>query len=202
MNTFFTSDWHIGHKNVIEFDKRPFTDLDDMHSTLVRHYNKIVGPKDVCYFLGDIVLGKLPQATEVISQLNSFKIVILGNHDRGAASMRNVGFDAVLTSASLMIEGQLVTMSHCPLRGVYREDTNGMRGADGTENWHGEKKHVNYSFDNYGQFHLHGHTHKADDERIVGRQWDVGVRANAYRPVYLSHVEKWIRDTINSEKPQ
>lgn len=32
---YFTADYHIGHKNVLEFDNRPFRDLDHMHEALI-----------------------------------------------------------------------------------------------------------------------------------------------------------------------
>ncbi len=71
-----------------------------------------------------------------------------------------------------------------------------MRRCDGTENWHGENKHQNrYSFPDFGQFHLHGHIHSGPSnkkKRIDGRQMDVGVPANKYKPVSLSIVESWI----------
>ena len=57
-NTYFTSDWHVGHKNCLKFDSRPFKDLDHMHRVLINNYNSTVTNNDVCYFLGDMGLGK------------------------------------------------------------------------------------------------------------------------------------------------
>ena len=190
--TFFTSDWHVGHANVLIFDQRPFKDLSHMHRVLINNYNASVGPQDVCYFLGDMGLAKGDTLAAVIGELQGTKVLVLGNHDKGASAMRRAGFDVVVNMAALTIAGQLVTMTHCPLRGVWREDTSAMRGAAGGENWHGESRHHQFSLPDFGQYHLHGHTHKGPEARILDRQWDVGVRANAYKPVSLPQIESWI----------
>ncbi len=189
---YFTSDWHIGHANVLVFDKRPFKDLDHMHRVLINNYNATVGPEDICYFLGDIGLGKGDLVASVIQQLNGTKVCILGNHDKGANAMRRFGFDVVLNMASIEVAGQLLTMTHCPLRGVWREDVSKMTNSQPGESWHKEFKHTLFSIPDFGQYHLHGHTHKGPEERILDRQFDVGVRANGYRPVSISVIESWI----------
>ena len=39
---FYTADLHFGHQNVIEFDNRPFADVESMDSTLIRLWNERV----------------------------------------------------------------------------------------------------------------------------------------------------------------
>ena len=195
-NTFFTSDLHIGHKNCIEFDKRPFTDLDHMHRVLVNNYNSSVRPQDTCYFLGDVGLCAGDILKSVISQMNGTKVLILGNHCRGPNAMKNAGFDVVMYGASLVIAGELVTMSHCPLIGLPRENTTDMKGSKPEENWHGESRHQRfYSTADRGQYHLHGHIHSPNSGKsvkILDKQYDVGVVANSFRPVSISTIESWI----------
>ncbi len=193
--TYFSSDWHIGHANSIIYDKRPFKDLDHMHRVLVNNYNATVGTHDTCYFLGDVGFHKGDTLAKIVAELNGTKILILGNHDKGVTAMRAMGFDVVLYSASLVIANRVVTMSHCPLRGVFREKTEGMRGAAIGDNWHGEHKHGCYSVPDYGQFHLHGHIHSGpanDKPRKTHNQFDVGVVAGEYRPVNISEIESWV----------
>lgn len=194
---YFTSDWHINHAKSIEFDKRPFRDLDHMHRVLINNYNSTVGKHDICYFLGDIGFTKGTKIQEIISQLNGTKILIQGNHDKkGMQYWTSCGFSAILNSASIVIAKEVVTMSHCPLLGTFREDVEGMRGAIERENWHGEKRHSMYSLPNFGQFHLHGHIHSGphrnDKKKILGKQFDVGVVGNKYKPVNRSQIESWI----------
>ena len=40
--TFFSSDWHISHEKAIEYDKRPFKDINHMHEALIARYNATV----------------------------------------------------------------------------------------------------------------------------------------------------------------
>lgn len=193
--TFFTSDWHLGHAKSIELDSRPFTSLEHMHRVLINNYNATVPKNGICYFLGDVGLGNGEVVRDILSQLNGTKACILGNHDKGHTAMYNKGFDVVLNGAVLYIAGQRVTMSHCPLLGVYREDTSGMKGAQLNSNWHGEHKQLAYTMRDEGQFHLHGHIHSPNhgkSQKILGKQRDVGVPGNNYRPVSISEIESWI----------
>ena len=36
----YTSDLHIGHKNIIDFDHRPFSSLDEMTEKIIANRNK------------------------------------------------------------------------------------------------------------------------------------------------------------------
>lgn len=191
---YATSDWHIGHENVIKFDERPFRDLNHMHEVLVNNYNSTVTPDGLCYFLGDMGFGNRDIMHKIIQRLNGTKVLILGNHDKGVNAFYTEGFDVVMNGAKLVIGGKhVLTMSHCPLVGVWREDVTGMKGSEEGEMWHGESRHKDkYSWPDMGQFHLHGHTHKKPEERILNKQFDVGVRANGYKPVNISVIESWI----------
>lgn len=191
--TFFSSDWHCGHENVLKHDERPFKDIDHMHETLITRYNAAVPHNGICYFLGD--MGNRPDdIRKVITRLNGTKVLILGNHDKGMTSMYNIGFDVVINSASIYIGSNKVTMSHCPLLGLFREDTSQMKRSG--ELWHGETKNQRFSLKDEGQFHLHGHIHSRKDkkisQKILDRQYDVGVTANGYIPVSISTIESWI----------
>jgi calcineurin-like phosphoesterase family protein len=117
-------------------------------------------------------------------------------------AMYNIGFDVVLNSASIYIAGEEVTLSHCPLRGIPREDTTGMRNHVPGENWHGESRHRQYSLDNRNSFALHGHLHSQNiDGKMVkqNKQWDIGVVGNSYRPVSIGQVESWITNYKNGK---
>lgn len=199
---FFTSDWHIGHENSIKFDNRPFKDLQDMHTQLVKNFNKQVPNDGITYFLGDMVTHGSDITKSVISQLNGIKVLIVGNHDKNYQSCYNSGFDVVLNKATIKIGQNEVTLTHCPLRGVYRENTEGMKGVIQIENWHGESRHNQFSVEDEGQFHLHGHIHSPNSgksQKILGKQFDVGLPANNYRPVHISIIESWIDKTKNNK---
>lgn len=174
-----------------------------MHRTLIKRYNAMVPKKGVGFFAGDMG-NRTQDIASVIKHLNGTKVLILGNHDKGMNTMYNCGFDVVLWSAHFYIARQKVTMSHCPLPGIVREDTTGMRGSE-NEEWHGasRKKHQTCIVPNEGQFHLHGHIHSRKDKpvskKILGRQMDVGVTAWGYRPVSYGEIQSWIMKTLKEE---
>jgi calcineurin-like phosphoesterase family protein len=70
-----------------------------------------------------------------------------------------------------------------------------MRNSTPGEHWHKEHKHTLYSIEDTGGFHLHGHIHarKGNGKLIEdGKQRDVGVPGNQYKPVAQSQIESWI----------
>lgn len=44
--TFFTSDTHFNHANIIRFCNRPFNDVEQMNETLIANWNRVVQPED------------------------------------------------------------------------------------------------------------------------------------------------------------
>lgn len=85
-NKFFISDTHFGHEKCWSTFKRsdgsplrPFSSTEEMDETMIENWNRVVGPNDTVYHLGDVVINKkfLPQ----ISRLNGKKKLIFGNHD-------------------------------------------------------------------------------------------------------------------------
>jgi calcineurin-like phosphoesterase family protein len=83
---FLYSDPHFGHAGVCKFTRndgitklRPWTDPAEMDEELVRRYNEVVGPKDKCYFLGDVVINR--KHLKTLARLNGDKVLIRGNHD-------------------------------------------------------------------------------------------------------------------------
>ena len=80
---FFTSDLHFGHTNVITFDKRPFSSVEEMDEELIKRWNKKVGKGDLVYVLGDMIWkSSNNDAENLIRSLNGQIILIKGNHDR------------------------------------------------------------------------------------------------------------------------
>ena len=200
---WFTSDLHIGHENILKFCNRPFNSLQEMHMGLIKNFNSVVRSEDTIYFLGDVAMGHQSTLTWFLKSLNTTKLMcIKGNHDAGITSLLNSGFNAVLYNATIYIAKQRVTMSHCPLLGVKRENTEGMRGAVSGENFHGEYKHQKYSMKNEGQLHLHGHCHSVPEKRMLGKMLDVGVDAWGYKPVSFNEIDRWVQKTTAKEQKE
>ncbi len=115
MTVFVTSDTHFHHARIIDYCQRPFSDVDEMNEELVRRWNSAVKEDDVVFHLGDFSFGKLAQVKRVVAQLNGYKILILGNHDRDATVMRRSGFDEVHENLYLRHCGVDLFMTHFPV---------------------------------------------------------------------------------------
>ena len=96
VNTWFTSDFHLGHRNIIRYCSRPFASVEEMDAAILANLNKLVGADDVLYFLGDFCLGGPDQARQYRDRIVCRNIhVVEGNHD---AALSN------LTGAILQLE--------------------------------------------------------------------------------------------------
>ena len=85
-NTWFASDHHFGHENMMKFFKRdgvtplrPFVDAEDMDETIIENHNRVVKPNDRVYLLGDLAIAR--RNIFKASRLNGRKKLLMGNHD-------------------------------------------------------------------------------------------------------------------------
>lgn len=79
MANFYISDIHEGHKNIIQYDKRPFFTVSEMNKALIDNWNKKVSENDTVYILGDLSWSK--NGIEFYQSLKGNKVLIKGNHD-------------------------------------------------------------------------------------------------------------------------
>ena len=84
-NTFFASDHHFGHANILNFTRRDgspvrsFDSVEEMDEAMIERHNAVVRNKDTCWFLGDVVINRRYLA--LIQRMKGRKRLILGNHD-------------------------------------------------------------------------------------------------------------------------
>lgn len=78
---WMTSDWHLGHRNILKYRKGPFTTREELEALLEKNFNDVVDKRDTTYFLGDMCFDL--DSLEIIKRLRGRKILILGNHDDG-----------------------------------------------------------------------------------------------------------------------
>ena len=80
---WFTSDLHLGHRNVIRFCNRPFADEKEMGKSLIENWNNTVGDNDIVFVLGDTFwFNDSRNIKKVLASLKGKTIYILpGNHD-------------------------------------------------------------------------------------------------------------------------
>lgn len=136
---YFISDLHLGHKNVIGFDRRPFFDLQDMHASIIKNWNDVVTAKDTVYILGDVA-WKDDTALAILPQLKGKKVLILGNHDNRLNKSLAL-FESVHPYLELNRDGEFLVLSHYPM-------------------------HV-WNRSRYGAVHLYGHVHNNHEQDII-----------------------------------
>ena len=73
MSLYLTSDTHFGHRNIIGYCNRPYTDVDEMEGALVERWNDTVRPTDEIWHLGDVAMGKLEQTLQIVRRLHGRK---------------------------------------------------------------------------------------------------------------------------------
>lgn len=181
MRYWFTSDLHFGHRNILEYCKRPWTTVEDMNNGLIENWNKCVSPEDTVYFLGDLFFLGRKRAVDILANLNGRIHWILGNHDKEHSKKDDIlsRFESVDKLKRIRIKGfqevhggivefdKKIVLCHFPLL-----SWEGMGG---------------------GSWHLHGHCHGSLDKSLRGFRMDVGVDCHPeYRPFSLDEVEEYM----------
>ena len=156
---YFTSDTHFGDTRVLRLDRRPFPNMVAHDAALIESWNKIVGPDDDVWHLGDFMSARAGDCSELLSRLKGRKHLIIGNNDPGTTTTAT-GWASVQHYAEIRADGHHLILCHYAFR---------------TWNQMG-KKSIN----------LHGHSHGR--LKPLPRQFDVGVDAQELRPVTLQQV--------------
>lgn len=141
---FYISDWHYGHKNVLGFDNRPFTNTEQMNEELIRRWNSVVSAGDLVYILGDMFWCTPKIAAPIMEQLNGQKILVKGNHDRWHDSKFDKLFVKIDEYMEIEDEGRNVVLCHYPIPCF--------------------KNHF------YGWIHLYGHVHNSFEWNMMEHQ--------------------------------
>ena len=171
MKTFFTSDTHFYHTNIIEYCNRPFSDVQDMNDKMINNWNSVVGPNDLVYHLGDYCFGNEQKIREINSRLNGHIVLVHGNHDERIvkdSQYRNNyrqypisdRFQAIVPFLEAKVEGTTITMCHFALKVWNRS--------------------------HHGKISLYGHSHGTHPGN--SQQLDVGSDCWDYKPVTLEQI--------------
>lgn len=166
--TWFTSDEHYGHANIIQFCHRPFTDTSHMREMLIKNHNEMVRPGDNVYHLGDMFWNSLTgqECLAIRSRLNGNHYYIMGNHEK----MMNR--DKVLRQSFIWVK-----------------DVENLKIESYPNIWLSHYAHRSWNGSHKGSYHLYGHTHNClpQDGSL---SFDVGVDAQNFYPIALEQVYK------------
>ena len=159
-NYFFTSDEHLGHANVIRFNNRPFSSVEEMDEELIRRFNEKVSNtfNNITIHCGDFSFNRDYNNTmkKYIERLNGQHVFLRGSHDYW---MRKVSrkFNEIWEKN---INGVYVVACHYPF-------------------FYWPRSH-------YGSWHLYGHCH--NHFILHGKSLDVGVDGNDYYPYSFDEI--------------
>lgn len=122
MNTWVISDTHFGHENIITYCKRPFKNADHMDQIMIERWQERVRPEDIIYHLGDVGLTKGDYLEKkIMPRLPGKKILVLGNHDKSAKRMMEMGFDFACENMMIQHFNHLLYLVHRP-QSLHRGD--------------------------------------------------------------------------------
>lgn len=159
MKTFFTSDNHFGHKNILKFENRPFSTVEEMDEYMIKQWNNKVSNNDIVYILGDFSFYNKIKTNEILEMLNGKKILITGNHDKSALECK-YRFEYISPLHEIKINKINVVLCHYPM--------------------------LKWNKSHYGSIQLHGHTHS--NLMGITNQYNVGVDINNLVPCELEEI--------------
>ena len=164
-NSYFSSDYHFGHANVIKFDKRPYNDIWAMDEAIIANHNSVVDEKDDFYFLGDFCFNN--RAEEYMQRLNGNKFFIKGNHDRREMIKLYHKYGTYLGElAEVSVNSQKIVLCHYAMK-VWNKSHRGV-------------------------WHLYGHSHHSLPDDKTSLSFDVGINGDGYKytPLSFEQVKK------------
>jgi calcineurin-like phosphoesterase family protein len=185
MTTFFTSDHHFSHSNIIKYCNRPFSDVEEMNRILIENWNSVVKTNDTVYHLGDFGFTQRAKAEDferlqkLCGRLRGKIILIKGNHDTNIDKIKR--FETVKDYHVIHTHNTRFVLFHYPMR--------------------------SWQFANRGSIHLFGHCHsnmpnhyKSFDigidnvaRNILGDGTLEGLKKENYRPLGVYEVIDYAR---------
>lgn len=173
--TWFSSDHHFSHGNIIKYANRPFKNIHEMNEEMIERHNKVVSKSDIVYFLGDFAFERDENVViNIVKRLNGEKHFIAGNHDK------------------LMFNERIMKMFQSfrkvPFAEIYVEDDEARNGRQSITLCHYALRVWNKS--HHGSFHLYGHSHGSLPDDETSRSFDVGVDCWDFYPVSYDQVKQ------------
>ena len=163
VQTYFNSDIHHRHKNIVKYTRRGEETSEAEHDEwLVNLWNRQVKPEDIVYSLGDLSFAsKYDDLAKFVARLNGNINLIKGNHDK-VEFLNRLKADGLINNwydyKEIKIGDQTVCLFHFPMMA-----------------WHKQ---------GYGSWHLFGHSH-GNLTGARGKMLDVGID-NSYN-LYGKH---------------
>ena len=171
MTIWFTSDWHLEHKNIMKYSRRPFNSVNDMNWTIINNFNSKIDENDVVYFLGDFCFNKY-KTEEFLNAITGKIHFIMGNHDRGVKHLFRRYGETVSDITVLRHNDVSITLCHYPM--------------------------VTFSRSHFNSWQLYGHHHRDTSQQIKGKRMNVGVDVHNFEPISIKKVARYMEKHENN----
>ena len=182
-NIWFSSDHHFNHINILKYENRPFSSIEEHDSALIENWNKNVKNTDIVFYAGDIYLGNNKDyLRKILYSLNGKIYYVFGNHDT-------------------LVRKDILTQERFKTHGDYLEISINKKynitiSHYAMKVWN--KRH-------YGSWSLYGHSHGnlgEDDSRSMDIGIDavykrLGQKIENYRPINFNEVHEIMKTREN-----
>lgn len=167
---YFTSDLHLGHKNIFKFGQRSHETLEHMHVAIMDAWNrKVKKQRDIVYVLGDVAMDIT--ALKWLNYMNGSKRLVLGNHDKFDYPVYTKYFDKVYHFHKAY-HGMVLT--HIPIHPCELKNRNWL-------------------------WNVHGHIHDPLKDIKDDRYFNVNMDIIGYAPISLEELrEKLSKEIVNA----
>lgn len=163
---YYIADTHFGHRNIIEYDRRPFESVIEMDETMIDRWNSRVTDSDTVFVIGDISRYRNKNIAGIVDSLNGRLILIRGNHDTQQICDAVVErFGKIFDYLEIDDGGTRVIMSHYPM-----------------PFWNCDFEDENTEIGHIPAVHLYGHVHNNPEWQILESfKSETGAVNRAYR---------------------
>ena len=164
---YLISDTHFYHNNIIKYSNRPFNNVNEMNIKIIENWNSVISKNDTVIHLGDFALAHFDISKNILDNLNGFKIIIKGNHDRSIKWLLRLGFNRAYKSLFLNTKYGKLFFIHKPSK-------------------------VSKSLEEQCDFIIHGHLHERNLSDIdyaidknIKKYINVSVEQINYKPIKI-----------------
>ena len=183
---YFVSDTHFNHENIIKYCKRPFKNVEENDTELIRRWNEKVPKDGIVFHLGDVAFGDPDKVDKILEQLNGTIYLVIGNHDwRRIVNDHKWRFELMTQQINMKIGKRHIILNHYPMLCF----SGAWRGEDAT-------------YQLFGHVHTSPYTDEGLDQQrlkmLFTSQYDVGVDNNNFTPVSWKEVDQIINNQMMS----
>ena len=157
-DTWFTSDFHLGHFNIIRYCNRPFADTQEMNEAIIERMNASVKPSDVLYFLGDFCMGGPKAVALYRNQIACKTIHFIDGTTRKVQHL----FTSLSSLSEIRVGKQGIVLCHYAMK-VWPQHS-------------------------HGTWQLYGHSHGNLPDDPLSLSIDVGVDSHDFRPWHFDEI--------------